>query len=137
ALYDGAPFEPAPPPPDPTLDEIVAAFAIALEELEALRRRLEPTAYQAALALIRDAEAGGGRVHVTGVGKPEHVARYGASLLASTGTPATFLHATETVHGSAGQVVPGDVVIAISNSGTTAELLAAVATVKALGARII
>jgi arabinose-5-phosphate isomerase len=136
-LYDGAPFVPAAPPPDPTLAEIAEAFDIALEELIALRRRLEPETYAAALALIRDAEAAGGRVHVTGVGKPEHLARYGASLLASTGTPAQFLHATETVHGSAGQVVPGDVVIAISNSGTTGELLAAVSTVKALGARVI
>jgi arabinose-5-phosphate isomerase len=136
-LYDGAPFAPAAAPVDPTLAEIVEAFDIALEELGALRNRVAPHAYADALALIRESEAGGGRVHVTGVGKPEHVARYGASLLASTGTPAQFLHATETVHGSAGQVVPGDVVIAISNSGTTGELLAAVSTVRALGARII
>jgi len=136
-LYDGAPFVLAPPPPDPTLAEIEEAFDIALEELGALRERLAPQAYAEALALIRAAEAAGGRVHVTGVGKPEHLARYGASLLASTGTPAQFLHATETVHGSAGQMVAGDVVIAISNSGTTGELLAAVATLKALGGRII
>jgi sugar/nucleoside kinase (ribokinase family)/D-arabinose 5-phosphate isomerase GutQ len=136
-LYDGVPFAPPAPPPDPTLAEIGRAFDIALEELVSLRRRLEPTSYQVALGLIREAEAAGARVHVTGVGKPEHVARYGASLLASTGTPAAFLHATETVHGSAGQVVPGDVVIAISNSGTTGELLAAVSAVKSLGARII
>lgn len=135
--YDGTPFVLAPPPPDPTLAEIEGAFDIALEELGALRRRLVPKAYADALALIRGAEATGGRVHVTGVGKPEHLARYGASLLASTGTPAQFLHATETVHGSAGQVVAGDVVIAISNSGATGELLAAVATLKALGGRII
>jgi arabinose-5-phosphate isomerase len=136
-LYDGAPFVLAAPPPDPTLAEIEDAFDIALAELAALRRRLAPQSYADALALIRGAEAAGGRVHVTGVGKPEHLARYGASLLASTGTPAQFLHATETVHGSAGQVVAGDVVIAISNSGTTGELLAAVATLKALGGRII
>lgn len=136
-LYDGAPFLLAPPPPDPTLAEIEEAFDIALAELGALRARLAPERYAEALALIRASEAAGGRVHVTGVGKPEHLARYGASLLASTGTPAQFLHATETVHGSAGQVVAGDVVIAISNSGTTGELLAAVATLKALGARII
>jgi arabinose-5-phosphate isomerase len=136
-LYDGAPFTPREPPPDRKLAEIANAFDIALEELAALRHRLDPERYQDALALIRESEAGGGRVHVTGVGKPEHVARYGASLLASTGTPAAFLHATETIHGSAGQVMPGDVVIAISNSGTTVELLAAVTTVRALGARVI
>ncbi len=89
------------------------------------------------MALIDGARANGGRVHVTGVGKPEHVARYGASLLSSVGTAAVFLHATEAMHGSAGQVVRGDVVIAISNSGETRELLAAVGAVKALGAELI
>ena len=76
-------------------------------------------------------------MHVTGVGKPEHVAHYAASLLASTGTPASFLHATEAVHGSAGQVVPGDVVVAISNSGETPELLATVETLRRNGARLV
>jgi arabinose-5-phosphate isomerase len=76
-------------------------------------------------------------VHVTGIGKPEHVASYAASLLSSTGTPATFLHGTEVVHGSAGQVVEGDVVVAISNSGETRELLAALETVRRLGARVV
>jgi arabinose-5-phosphate isomerase len=75
-------------------------------------------------------------VHVTGIGKPEHVAHYAASLLSSTGTAATFLHGTEAVHGSAGQVVRGDVVIAISNSGAT-ELVASVDAARALGAQVI
>jgi len=92
---------------------------VVLDELAAQRKRIDAASYQAALTLIRDAESRGGRLHVTGVGKPEHLARYGASLLSSTGTPTSFLHATEAVHGSAGQIVPGDVVIAISNSGRT------------------
>ena len=100
----------------------LAALDVALDELAALRARLEPRPVRAALAMIRGPPRAGGRVHVTGVGKPEHVARYAASLLSSTGTPATFLHATEVVHGSAGQIVAGDVVIAISNSGETPEL---------------
>ena len=74
---------------------------------------------------------------MTGIGKPEHVAHYAASLLASTGTPATFLHGTEAVHGSAGQVVSGDVVIAISNSGETEDLHRAVEAVRGLGAKLI
>ena len=73
--------------------------------------------YEAAAELIKEAEAAGRRVHVTGIGKPGHIAGYAASLLSSTGTPAYFLHGTEAVHGSCGQLVPGDVVIAISNSG--------------------
>ena len=108
---------------------------VALVELAALRGRLTSGPFEAALATIQAATAAGGRVHVTGVGKPEHIARYAASLFCSTGTPATFLHATEVVHGSAGQIVAGDVVIAISNSGETAELRPAVATIRRMGAR--
>ncbi len=65
------------------------------------------------------------------------MARYAASLLASTGTPAYFLHATESVHGSGGQVVAGDVIVAISNSGTTREILDCVAMGRGRGARIV
>jgi sugar/nucleoside kinase (ribokinase family)/D-arabinose 5-phosphate isomerase GutQ len=117
--------------------EALVAFDVALAELAALRARVDSSAFERAVSLIDAARAAGGRVHVTGVGKPEHVARYGAALLASVGTPATFLSATETMHGSAGQVVRGDVVIAISNSGETAELIAAVGAVKALGAQVL
>jgi arabinose-5-phosphate isomerase len=116
--------------------EALASLDVALEELGALRERLDAAHFDAALSLLRAALQAGSRVHVTGVGKPEHVSHYVASLLSSTGTP-TFLHATEAVHGSAGQVVAGDVVIAISNSGETAELLAAVEAVRGMGARVI
>ena len=117
--------------------EALVALDVALEELALLRARLRPEAFDACLAILRAARERGGRVHVTGVGKPEHVARYAASLFASTGTPATFLHATEAVHGSAGQIAPGDVVVAISNSGETSELRAAVECVRGLGASVI
>jgi len=138
-LYDGAPLSLAPPAAaaEPAGGEAMAVFDVALGELSALRARLDPAAFDEAVALIRAAETGGGRVHVTGIGKPEHVAHYAASLLASTGTPATFLHGTEAVHGSAGQVVRGDVVIAISNSGETEDLHRAVEAVRGLGAKLI
>lgn len=116
--------------------EALAAFDVALDQLARLRARTPAAGFGAALALVREAEAQGGRVHVTGIGKPEHIARYAAALFSSTGTPAAFLHGTEARHGSAGQVVAGDVVIAISNSGET-ELVDAVDVVSALGARII
>ena len=77
--------------------------------------------YIDAAQLILDAQAKGGRVHITGIGKPGHVSGYGASLMSSTGTPTYFLHGTEAVHGSCGQLAAGDVVICISNSGETAE----------------
>lgn len=75
--------------------------------------------------------------HITGIGKSGHVASYVASLLSSTGTPTYLLHGTEAVHGSSGQVVSGDVVIAISNSGETSELKATVTTLKNNSAKII
>lgn len=77
---------------------------------------------QRAADLIWEAQKRGNRIHVTGIGKPGHVAGYYASLLSSTGTPAYFLHGTEAVHGSCGQLVKGDVVICISNSGETQEM---------------
>ena len=107
-------------------------LAAAALGVQALAETFDGSAVGRAVDAIRASGAAGGRLHVTGVGKPEHVARYAASLFSSTGTPATFLHATEATHGSLGQVVSGDVVIAISNSGETAELLA---TVEALAAR--
>jgi arabinose-5-phosphate isomerase len=118
-------------------DAALAALDVAIDELRKLRQRSSPEAFEAAAEVIRQAELAGGRVHVTGVGKPEHVASYAAALLSSTGTPATFLHGTEAVHGSAGQVVAGDVVMAISNSGETRELREAVECVRGLGARVI
>ena len=87
--------------------------------------------------IIMESEKQGGRIHVTGIGKPGHVAGYIASLLSSTGTSAYELHGTEAVHGSSGQVKKGDVVIAISNSGETMELEATVQTLIANGAHII
>jgi arabinose-5-phosphate isomerase len=139
-LYDGSPLSLAPPPAAPASfagSEAIAVFDVALAELSALRGRIDPAAFGQAVDLIRAAEAGDGRVHVTGIGKPEHVAHYAASVLSSTGTPASFLHGTEAVHGSAGQVVSGDVVIAISNSGETEELQRAVEAARGLGAKLI
>lgn len=93
--------------------------------------------YKDAVKLILDSEAAGGRVHITGIGKPAHIGGYIASLMSSTGTPTYELHGTEAVHGSCGQVRPGDVVIAISNSGGTGELKATVTALKNNGAKII
>lgn len=98
---------------------------------------LRPEDCVAAAELILASQAGGGRIHVTGIGKCSHVATYAASLLSSTGNPAYYLHGTEAVHGSCGQLAAGDVVIAISNSGETAELKATVIAVKNNGCKVI
>lgn len=92
---------------------------------------------EAAARLILRAEEEGNRVHISGIGKPAHLAGYLASLLSSTGTPAYFLHGTEAVHGSCGQTRPGDVVIFISNSGETAEMRSTILAVKDNGCRVI
>lgn len=92
--------------------------------------------YQAA-AMIEESRRNGGRLHITGIGKPSHVATYAASLISSTGTPAYYLHGTEAVHGSCGQLAEGDVVICISNSGNTAELKATAAAVRNNGCKVI
>ena len=93
--------------------------------------------FEAAAQMIWESQKAGGRVHLTGIGKPAYVAGYMASLLSSTGTPAYYLHGTEAVHGSCGQLVAGDVVICISNSGETAEMKATAIAIRNNGCKII
>ncbi|MBS0372385.1 MAG: KpsF/GutQ family sugar-phosphate isomerase [Proteobacteria bacterium] len=78
-----------------------------------------------------------GRVIVSGVGKSGHIGRKFAATLASTGTPAYFVHAAEAAHGDLGMITANDVLIAISYSGTGEELLKIVPLVKRQGARLI
>jgi arabinose-5-phosphate isomerase len=78
-----------------------------------------------------------GRVIVTGIGKSGLIGRKIASTLASTGTPAYFLHPAEGVHGDLGMVARTDVVVALSNSGETDEMLAILPTLKRLGVPIV
>src|SRR5271169_7157393 len=79
----------------------------------------------------------GGRVVVTGMGKSGLVARKVAATLSSTGTPALFLHPAEAVHGDLGMLVRGDVVLALSSSGETEEIVALLPTIKRLGLGLI
>jgi arabinose-5-phosphate isomerase len=78
-----------------------------------------------------------GRVVVMGMGKSGHVGRKIAATLASTGTPAMFVHAAEASHGDLGMVTPGDVVIAISNSGESDELGAILPAIKRIGVTLV
>ncbi len=78
-----------------------------------------------------------GRVVVTGMGKSGHIGNKIAATLASTGTPALFLHPAEGVHGDLGMVTKGDIVIALSNSGETEELNRMLPSLKRIGIRII
>ncbi|MCC6172637.1 MAG: KpsF/GutQ family sugar-phosphate isomerase [Gammaproteobacteria bacterium] len=95
------------------------ALAIETRALEALRERID-AAFVAACRLCLDCT---GRVVVTGMGKSGHVARKIAATLASTGTPAFFLHPAEASHGDIGMITRQDVLLALSNSGETPEIL--------------
>ena len=78
-----------------------------------------------------------GRVIVTGMGKSGHVGSKLAATLASTGTPSFFVHPGEASHGDLGMITPDDVVLALSNSGETAEVLAILPVIKRKGTALI
>jgi arabinose-5-phosphate isomerase len=81
--------------------------------------------------------AASGRVVVTGMGKSGIICQKIASTMASTGTPAFFLHPAEGIHGDLGMIMKGDVVIAVSHSGETDEVLRILPTIKRIGAHLI
>jgi len=104
-------------------------------EAEALRALADRIAGPMAAAFERAVElmfSCAGRVVVTGMGKSGLIARKIAATLSSTGTPALYLHPVEALHGDLGMVVRGDIVLALSASGETEEILALLATIKRL-----
>jgi arabinose-5-phosphate isomerase len=117
---DAMPDRRMPPTPEParlvaTGQRVIAAEARALDALGASLG----DAFAAAVDLMLSAR---GRVIVSGIGKSGHVARKVAATLASTGTPAHFVHPAEASHGDLGMITRDDVVMLLSNSGETAEL---------------
>src|SRR5256885_220984 len=79
----------------------------------------------------------GGRVVVTGMGKSGIIARKIAATLSSTGTPALYLHPAEALHGDLGMLVKGDVVLALSSSGETEEIVSLLATIRRISIKLI
>jgi arabinose-5-phosphate isomerase len=108
-------------------------LTIEADALAALAARLDAR-FDEAVRLVAER---GGKVVVTGMGKSGHVGRKIAATLASTGTPAFFLHAAEALHGDLGMLERQDLVLAVSNSGETAEILDLVPHVKRLGLPLI
>lgn len=106
---------------------------IEAEAVESLARRLNG-AFDLAVELILACQ---GRVVVSGMGKSGHVANKIAATLASTGTPAFFMHPAEASHGDLGMVTGADVVLMLSNSGEGDELLAILPFIKRMGAKLI
>jgi arabinose-5-phosphate isomerase len=108
--------------------------------LEALASRLEGSMaadFDRAVEFILRCGDANGRVVVTGMGKSGIIAQKIAATLSSTGSPALFLHPAEAVHGDLGVLMPGDVVIALSASGETEEILRLLATLKRKGDALI
>jgi arabinose-5-phosphate isomerase len=108
-------------------------FDIEARALLALKSRLDDNFVRAMQAMLRCT----GRVVVMGMGKSGHVGRKIAATLASTGTPAMFVHPGEASHGDLGMVTPVDVVMAISNSGESDELNVILPVLKRLGVTLI
>ena len=108
-----------------------------LKEVNNTLKTLDYKALDKAANIIKKAKKNNNRVHVSGIGKPGHIAGYVASLLSSTGTPSYFLHGTEAVHGSCGQLLKDDVVIFISNSGETQEMKVTVSAIRNNGCKVI
>ncbi len=129
-----SPPKPSDREPGPLLPaDLVRTEAAALEALAA---RLEgPMAgdFARAVEMILRCGEQNGRVVVTGMGKSGIIAQKIAATLSSTGSPALFLHPAEAVHGDVGVLMPGDVVIALSSSGETEEILRLLATLKRKG----
>ena len=109
------------------------ALDIESEAIQTVKRRLDANFGEAVDLIMRCR----GRIVVSGLGKSGHIARKVAATLASTGTPAVFMHAGEASHGDLGMLTRDDVFLAMSNSGETDELLRIVPAIKRLGVRMI
>jgi arabinose-5-phosphate isomerase len=108
-------------------------FDIEIEALEKTRDALDGTFVQI-LDLITNCS---GKVIITGMGKPGHIATKLAATFASLGTPAFYLHPGEAMHGDLGMVSSNDIVIAISYSGESDEIVRILSNIKMIGATLI
>jgi len=124
-------------PESPDSESLIAAGRRALEieerAIAALKPRLDATFARACAICL----ACRGRVIVTGMGKSGHIGSKIAATLASTGTPSFFMHAAEASHGDIGMITREDVVLALSNSGETTEVLLLIRHVSRLGVPLI
>jgi arabinose-5-phosphate isomerase len=115
------------------IDEARRVIRVEAQALSAMADRIDES-FERAIDLILGSS---GRVIVSGMGKSGLVGQKIASTMASTGTPAFFLHPAEGIHGDLGMIMTGDIVIAISNSGETEEILKILPSIKRLGAHLV
>lgn len=123
----------SPPPRANALELARTVLQIEAQAVAALTERLDGEFLRAVDLLLKCR----GRVVVSGVGKSGHIGRKIAATMASTGTPAMFVHAAEAAHGDLGMITRADVLMALSYSGATAELLTIVPTLKREGTPLI
>ena len=114
-------------------EKAIETLEIEIGALQKLIDRVDDE-FEAAVRAILDCKA---RVIVTGIGKSGHVGQKIAASLASTGTPSFFMHPAEAFHGDLGMVTPQDIVLAISNSGETNEIVNILPVIRRIGAPII
>jgi arabinose-5-phosphate isomerase len=119
--------------PHPDLTEARRVLALEADALRALSDILDD-GFVRAVGLLAGVT---GRVVVSGMGKSGHVARKIAATMASTGTPALFVHPAEASHGDLGMILAGDAVLALSNSGETEELTTLLPLIKRLGVPLV
>lgn len=119
--------------PDEAISLAKRVLDIEARAVQQLAHRLDKS-FTEALRIILECR---GRIVVSGIGKSGHVARKLASTMASTGTPAFFVHPAEASHGDLGMITREDVLIALSNSGESGELLVIVPIIKREGAKLI
>lgn len=115
------------------LDTAKRVFRVEAEAIVALSQRLDER-FVAAVEMILSCK---GRVVITGMGKSGLICQKVAATMASTGTPAFFLHPAEGIHGDLGMLMKGDVVIAVSNSGNTEEIVRILPVIKRMGLPLI
>lgn len=116
-----------------TLERARQVLEIEAQEISSLANRLDEH-FVNAVQLILHCD---GRIVVSGMGKSGHIGRKLASTFASTGTPSFFMHPAEASHGDLGMITSNDVVIFLSNSGKSDELLSILPVIKRIGAKII
>ena len=118
------------------LKEAKNTFNIEISELEKVKNKLNEN-FEKLANMIKDLENTRNKVIVTGIGKSGIIGKKIAATLASTGTSSIFINAAEALHGDLGMISKGDVVIAISNSGSSDEVLSIMTPIKKIGAKII
>ena len=122
---------------DKSIQTAKRVLNIEADAISGLAKRLDSNFSRAISLILNSSASGGGKVIITGIGKSGLICKKIAATFASTGTPAFFLHPAEGVHGDLGMLMKGDVVIAVSNSGETEEIVRILPLIKRMGGKLI